>query len=150
MTDEQKDSLLIYLEARPKRTTDAGNGAKINLSTERCASLRFLIANFSEGAFKLIEASKLLGTADTVVIAPEKQRTKLFWNKFFLRTQNYLLKMVSFGILHPEGNARYKINHAELADFQKFLLDHPNKDKNAAIFGEILVNNFITVSNDDI
>lgn len=140
------DSRLAYMEAVHKHTTEGG---EVSHAKERAALLAVMLHSFGNGqSFNIREMNSSVGLFGLSANIYEPNTAIA---KKALRVRHFLVNMVELGIVSKLSRFDYMVNVSAAVEFQDYVKAHPNKDKNAEIFGALdtkyfLINNTKTTN----
>jgi hypothetical protein len=134
------DERLMYMEAIHKGKSKKDE-VEIDHAKERAAFLAVLLHSFGHGQpFLISEMNGAVGLFG-IAIAPYEPNT--FASRMALRVRHFVGRLVDLQMVKKLDRFRYQVDINTVIEFQSYLKAHPNKDKNAAIFGELDTNFFL-------
>lgn len=138
VTTNINDERLMYMEAIHKTKS---NKDDIDHAKERAAFLAVLLHSF--GSSKPFTMYEMNGAIGLFGITAKPYEPNTFASRMALRVRHFVNRLLELQLISKLDRFHYQVDINAVIEFQDYLKAHPNKDKNAAIFGELTAAYFL-------
>jgi hypothetical protein len=138
VTTNINDERLMYMEAIHKTKSIKDD---IDHAKERAAFLAVLLHSF--GSSKPFTMYEMNGAIGLFGITAKPYEPNTFAARMALRVRHFVNRLIDLRMISKLDRFHYQVDINAVIEFQQYLEAHPNKDKNAAIFGALDVKYFL-------